>query len=110
MEQRKISISSIVFALLFYTVGVWANENEAFNVGSLFTLMAIMLGCTAILFVITSSTLALVISTIVMLIVGAYLITPIASEAMQEMMNLLLKALMEAIDSTGWVTPVPPAP
>lgn len=108
MEEKRISAWSILFALLFYTGGVWANESEAINAGTLFILMAVLFGFTAILSVVTSNAVMLVVSTIVMLFVGVYIITPIASEAIQEMVNLLLKALMEAVDSVGWVIPAVP--
>jgi len=110
MEQKKISASSIMFALLFYTVGVWANANGALNAGAFFIIMATIFGCTAVVYVITSKAIVLIILTIVMLVVGVYLITPIAAEAIQEMINVLIDALLEAIENTGWVVPVPVYP
>jgi len=102
MEQKKISASSILFALLFYTISVWANANKALNAGALFLLMAIIFGSTAVLYVLTSKTIVLVVSTVVMIFVGVYFITPIAADAIQEVINIIIAALIEAIEDTGW--------
>ena len=108
--QRKLSASSILFTLLFYTIGVWAYESEAPNAGAFFIIMAIMFGCTAVLYVFTSKTVALVVSTVVMLGIGVYFITPIAAEAIQEMVNILIAALLEAVENSGWMPPIPQLP
>jgi uncharacterized membrane protein YiaA len=109
-DQRKLSATSILFALLFYTIGVWSHENEAPNAGDFFIIMAIMFGVTAVIYVLTSRPIALVVSTIIMLGVGVYFITPIASEAIQEMVNLLVAALLEAVETSGWAVPMPVLP
>ena len=108
-KQRKLSATSIMLTLLFYTVGIWAYENDAPNAGMFFVLMAIMFGSTAVIYVLTSRVIALVVSTIVMIGIGVYFITPIAADAIQEMVNLLVAALLDAVENYGGIpiTPIP---
>jgi hypothetical protein len=68
--------------------------------------MACIFGCTAVLYVLTSKAIVLIVTTIGMLFVGIYFITPIAADAIQEMVNLLVQALIEAIENSGWAAPI----